>query len=242
MGFPRQDYGVGCHALLRGIFPALRSNPGLLHYKQILYCLSHQGLPFNSVNYVLSSTNLFRAPLEAFCISEIRPQCNKPETNGPNYWTTWCQLWLFGNNARIFKILITLPLITSSSPLRALSIKSLSSPCGAAHSSWGSSLLCSPLGSVQFSSVHFSCSVVSDSLRPLGLQHVRLPRRWPVPGACSNSCLWSWWCHPTISSSVIPFSSCLQSFPSSGAFPISQFFVSCGQSIGASASVLPVNI
>ena len=68
------------------------------------------------------------------------------------------------------------------------------------------------------SSVQFSCSVVSDSLQPHGLQHTRLPSPSPTPGACSNSCPLSWWCHPTISSSVIPFSSCLQSFPASGSF------------------------
>ena len=91
------------------------------------------------------------------------------------------------------------------------------------------------------SSVH--CSVVSDSLRPYRLQHARLPCPSPTTGACSNSCPSSRWCHPTISSSVVPFSSCLQSFPESGFFPISQFFASCGQSIGvsASASVLPIN-
>ena len=65
-------------------------------------------------------------------------------------------------------------------------------------------------------SVQFSCSVMSDSLWPHGLQHTRLPCPSPTPGACSNSCPSSWWCHPTISSSVIPFSSCLQSFPASG--------------------------
>ena len=64
----------------------------------------------------------------------------------------------------------------------------------------------------------------------------------PSPRACSNSCSWSWWCHPTITSSVIPFSSCLQSFPASGSFPMSQFFTSGGQSIGASVSILPMNI
>ena len=90
----------------------------------------------------------------------------------------------------------------------------------------------------------FSCSVVSDSLQPHGLQPARLPCPSPTPGACSNSCPLSQWCHPTISFSVIPFSSCLQSFPSSGYFPRSQFFASGGQSIGASASasVLPLNI
>ena len=88
----------------------------------------------------------------------------------------------------------------------------------------------------------FSCSVMSDSLQPHGLQHTRLPCPSPTPGAYSNSCPLSWWCHTTISFSVISFSSCLQSFPASGSFPVSHFFTSGGQSIGASASVLPMNI
>ena len=85
---------------------------------------------------------------------------------------------------------------------------------------------------------------MSDSLQPHGLQSARLPYPSPSPGACSNSCPSNWWCYPTISSSVIPFSSCLQSFPASGSFPMSQFFASGGESIGASASasVLPMNI
>ena len=90
----------------------------------------------------------------------------------------------------------------------------------------------------------FSHSVTSESLRPYGLRHARLPCPSPSPGACSNSWPLSRWYHPTISSSAAPFSSCLQSFPASGSFPMSQFFPSGGQSIGitASASVLPVNI
>ena len=85
---------------------------------------------------------------------------------------------------------------------------------------------------------------MSDSLLTHRLQHTRLPCPSPTPGACSNSCPPSQWCHPTISSSVIPFSSCLQSFPASASFLMSQFFASGGQSIGASAiaSVLPMNI
>ena len=85
---------------------------------------------------------------------------------------------------------------------------------------------------------------MSDSLRPQRLQHTRLPCSSPSPWACSTSCPLSWWCHPTILSSVIPFSSCLQSFPVSGSFQMSQFFTSGGQSIGVSAStsVLPMNI
>ena len=95
-----------------------------------------------------------------------------------------------------------------------------------------------------FSSVQFSCSVMSDSLQPHGLQHARPPCSSPTPEVCSNSCPSSWWCHPTISSFIFPFSSCLQSFPASGYFLVSQFFASGGQSIGvsASASVFPVNI
>ena len=89
----------------------------------------------------------------------------------------------------------------------------------------------------------FSCSVVSNSLWPHGLQHTRLCYASPSPKTCSNSCPLSEWYHPNISSSVIPFSSCLQSFPTSGSFPVSWFFAPCGQSIGASASasVLPIN-
>ena len=95
-----------------------------------------------------------------------------------------------------------------------------------------------------FSSVQFSLSVVSDSLQRHRLQRSRPPIPSPTPGVHSNSCPLIWWGHPTISSSVFPFSSCLQSFPASGSFPMSQFFASCGHSIGVSASalVLPVNI
>ena len=95
-----------------------------------------------------------------------------------------------------------------------------------------------------FSSDEFSHSVDSNSLWPHGLQHTRPPCPSPTPGACSNSCPSSQWCHPTISSSVLPFSSCLQSFTASRFFPMSQFFTSGGQSMGVStcASVLPVDI
>ena len=97
---------------------------------------------------------------------------------------------------------------------------------------------------IEYNSVQFGHSVMSDSLRPHGLLHTRLPCPSPTSRAYSNSCPLSWWCHPTISSSVIPFSSSLQSFPASGSFPVSQLFTSSGQSIGisAAASVLPKNI
>ena len=90
----------------------------------------------------------------------------------------------------------------------------------------------------------FSHSIMSNSFRPYGPQHVRLPWHSPTLGPCLNSCPLSWWCHPTISPSVIPFSSCLRSFPASGSFSMSWLFASGGQSIGASssASALPMNI
>ena len=93
-------------------------------------------------------------------------------------------------------------------------------------------------------SVQFSCSVVPNPLWPHGLQHARLPCPPPTPEVYSDSCLSHWWCRPTISPSVILFSSCLQSFPASESYPMSQLFESGGQSIGvsASASVLPINI
>ena len=97
--------------------------------------------------------------------------------------------------------------------------------------------------SVQFSSVQFICSVVSDSLQPRESQHTRPPCLSPTPRVHPNSCPLSQSCHPAISSSVIPFSSCPQSFPASGSFPMSQLFAWGGQSIGvsASASILPMN-
>ena len=88
----------------------------------------------------------------------------------------------------------------------------------------------------------FSHSVVSDSLRPHGLQHARLPCLSLSPGVCSNSCPLSQWCYLTISSSVFHLSSCPQSFPASGSIPVSWLFTFAGQSIGVSASVLPMNI
>ena len=97
---------------------------------------------------------------------------------------------------------------------------------------------------VNCSWIQFSRSVVSDSLWPHWLQHTKLPCPSPTPGVHSNPCPLSRWCHPTISSSVVPFFSCLQSFPASESFPISQYFTSSGQStwVSALASVLPMNI
>ena len=97
---------------------------------------------------------------------------------------------------------------------------------------------------IAFTSVQFSRSVISNSSRPHGLQHTRSHYLSLTPGVYSNSCPLSRWCHPTVSSSVVPFSSCLQSFPASGSFQMSEFFTSSSQSIAVSASpsVLPMNI
>ena len=97
---------------------------------------------------------------------------------------------------------------------------------------------------IQFSSVQFGSSVLPDSLQPHGLQHARPPCPSPTPRVYSNSCPLSQWCHPAISSSIIPFSSCPQSLPASGSFPMSLLFASSGQSTRASvsATVLPMNI
>ena len=109
---------------------------------------------------------------------------------------------------------------------------------------WGqtirSNLTSCPLG-VDGLLIQFSFSVVSHSFQPHGLQYARLPFPSPTPKACLRSCPLSRWCHPTISSSLIPFSSRLQSFPASGSFPMSRFFASSSQNIGASASACPFN-
>ena len=119
---------------------------------------------------------------------------------------------------------------------------------------FGVFITCTTTASINFRSFYhpnwnsvptqFSHSVVSDSLRPHGLQHTRPPCPSPTPGVYSDSFPLGLWCHPTISSPVVPFSSHLQSFPASGSFPMSQLFTLGGQSIGAStsASVLPANI
>ena len=99
------------------------------------------------------------------------------------------------------------------------------------------------LSSLFYCLIQFSHSVMSDSLRLHGLQHAKPPCPSPTPRVHPNSCPLSWWCHPTVSSSVVPFSSCPQSFPASGSLQMSQLFTSGGQSFGVSAStsVLPVN-
>ena len=108
---------------------------------------------------------------------------------------------------------------------------------------WSPSFIIKAFHNIFAHSVQFSRSVVSDSLRLNELQHARPPCPSPTPGVHSNSCPSSQWCHPAISSSVVPFSSCLQYLPASGSFPMSQLFAWGGQSIGVSAlaSVLPVN-
>ena len=165
---------MGCHALLQGIFLTQVFNLGLLHCRQILFHLSHQGSPVSSYDW--STIHFLMIYLTKIKDKDL-------------FW------WY-----REFDIM--------------------------KHS------------------VQFSCSVVSNSLQPHELQHARPLCPSPTPGVYPKSCPSIWWCHPTISSSIIPFSSCLLSFPASGSFPMSQLFTSGGKSIrvSASASVLPMNI
>ena len=150
---PGKNTGVDSHALLQGIFPTQESNPGLQHFRQILYHLSHQGSP-------------------------------------------WILEWLAYPFSR-----------GSSQPRNQTGISCIA---GRFFTSWAitEALV------VGFSSVQFSCSVMSDSLPPHELQHSRPPCPSPTPGVCSNSRPSSRWCHPAISSSVVPFSSCPQFLPS----------------------------
>ena len=197
---PGKNTGVGCHALLQGIFPTQGSNSGLLHCRQILYWLSHQG----------TLNELMNRWIRAFLSMEFSRQ---------EYWS-----------GLLSPSLGDLPDPGIEPGFPTLHADSLPSE---------------PPGKPQIiSSVQFSHSVMSHSLWPHRLQHTRPPCPLPTPGIYSNSCSLNWWSHPTISSSVIPFSSHLQSFPASGSFQMSQFFASVGQSIGISAlaSVLPMDI
>ena len=143
---------------------------------------------------------------------------------------TTCPIWAQPLSSEVPMLLWALP---CTPDIIESTIMALVWPCG--HM-----LLTAQTASVQFSSVAQSCL----TLRPHGLQHARLPCPSLYPRICSNSCPLSWWCYPTISFSVTPFSSHPQSFPASRSFPMSQIFESVGQSIGASAlaSVLPMNI
>ena len=154
----------------------------------------------------------------------------------PVPWGSFCRftflsLWLFG-------------VLSQSQQKRGVFMNNQDIPLGWAHVLVGWMRFPSDVINFILLLLLFRHSVVSSSLWPHGLQHISLSCPSPSPRACSNSCRLGQWCHPTISSSVIPVFSCLLSFSASGSFPMSQLFVSGGQSTGvsASASVLPVNI
>ena len=154
------------------------------------------------------------------------------------------QLWEWGPAVRVSQTLQVKGIPLTQRTMLSLPSRiqvTVSTGCEKPHLQ---SHLCSQCELANTSSALFSCSVMSDSLGPHGLQHARPACPSPTPGAYSDSCPSNRWCHPTISSSVVPFSSCPQSFPASGSFPVNRFFTSGGQSIGvsASASVLPMNI
>ena len=200
--FLGKSTGVGCHFLLQGIFPTQGSNPGLLHCRQTLYRLSHQGRLY------LINISFF----PHYCIS-----------------CTWITI-----------VSIFLPILSLEFNL----VLHLASYLIFLHSFNTYPLyLYYKLIYINSSSVQSNHSVMSYSLRPHEPQHTRPPCPSPTPGVHPNSCPLSWWCHPTISSSVIPFSSCPQFLPASVSFQISQLFASGGQSTGVSASTLalPMN-
>ena len=213
-----QNNGLGSFFLLQGIFPTHGSNPGLSHCRRTLNQLSHKGNPriLEWVAYRSSSRSSWpRNQTGIFCIA------------GEFFTLTLKANWISSS------CLKTSPIPKSS--------KITLYPVIAAFPIAQHTLAIASSFSSQDQSVH---SVVSDSLRLHGLQQARFPCPSPTPGTCSNSCPSSQWCHPIISSSVDPFSFCLQYFLASGAFPMSQFFISSGQSIGlsASASVFLMNI
>ena len=198
--FPGKNTGVGCHALLQGVFLTQGSNLGLSHllHWQVDCLTTELHAAFHPVGSRLAREPICRA-------SPLR-------------------LNLAGRGGQRLD-----PRAIGHSPSPGPGRKCTLCP--------------EPFRELAHASVQFTCSVVSSSLWPRGLQHAGLLCPSPIRRACSNSHLWSRWCHPTISSSVVPFS-CLQSFPASGSSPRSQFFASGGQSIGvsASASDLPMNI
>ena len=174
MDYIGQNTGVSSLSLLQGIFPNQRSNPDLLHCRQILYQLSHRRSPIILERVAYPFSRGYSQPRNLTGVSCI----------AGGFFTNWA-----------------------------------------------------------ISSVQFSRSVVSDSWRPQEPQQARPPCPSPTPGVHTNPCPLSRWCHPTISSTVIPFSSSPQSFPASGSFQMSQLFTSSDHRIGVSAStsVLPMN-
>ena len=220
-----------CHFLLQGIFLNQESNPDLLPCRQIVYQLSYKGSPswglaedgFDPSTSGLWAQHASTAP--CCSTSHSRRILIPSSRNVPS----------LKNSSR--NLYVHFPWIQSTNTFWAPPEYQVLGIQWQHHKPGVLTSRCYRFG-------QFSRSVESDSLRPHGLQHARPPCPSPTPGAWSKSCPSSWWCYPTISSSVIPFSSCLQSFPASGSFPMSQFFASGGQSIGvsASASVLPMNI
>ena len=212
-GSPGKNTGVGCQALLQGIFPTQGSNScllGLLHWQEGFFTTSATcegdskfhpwGALWHTLNHQKVSTLLTRRNMQK------RKQYFTDYHRIPFCLWTWKAILSYKVEPclRIIGFLQT-------------------------H--------------IGYYSVQFSRSIVSDSLRPHESQHARPPCLSPTPGVYSNPCPSSWWCHPSISSSVVPFSSCPQSLPASGLSPMSQLFAWGGQSTGvsASASVLPVN-
>ena len=170
------------------------------------------------------------------------PGCQCPPKSGSPFLFQLHFMWLSSTHTALLHLIthIFVPCTLLRMPWFARPPQLLPSRPGSV-TTWGAK---EEIRVSHFSSVQFSHSVMSDSLQPHGLEHSRPPCPLPTPEVYSNSWPLSWWCHQTVSSSVVPFSSCLQSFPASGSFQMSQFFAPGGQSFGVStsASVLPMNI
>ena len=228
---PGKNSEVGCHVLLQRIFPTQWSNLGLLHCRQTFYRLSHQG----SFNHKLNKQDDIHSLDRLF--SQFGNSKHASISGSNCGFLTCIQVLQEAGRVVWYSYLFkNFPWFVVTHTVKGFPIANeaeidvlLEFSC----------FFPDPIRSDQI-----SCSVVSDSLQPHESQHARPPCPSPSPRVHSDSCPWSQWCHPTISSSVVPFSSCLQTFPAWASFPMSWPFTSGGQSIGvsASASVLPLNI
>ena len=226
--FPGKNTGVGCQFPLQGIFQTLGSNARLLHRRWILdhwatgedHSISTLAQPFNHPLHAHHSWHDSRneANEARGCV-----RCSDCSLH--------CELKL---HLPGWRVAANCQKCRNQSHVSETDLFSLNTGTTLAVRLLRCEFMC-PSFQAALSSVQFSLSVVSNTLQLHGPQHTRPPCPSPTSGVYSNSCPSSWWCHPTISSSVGPFSSCPQSFSASGSFPMSQFFASGGQRIGVSA-------
>ena len=223
---PGKNTGVGCHALLHGLFPTQGLTPGLPHYRQVLYCLSYQGSPRTPEWVAYPSSRGSSWPRKSYLgllhcrqiLYQLRYQ-GSPFIYASYYIKLKSKIYTLNNTLRQWSTVHILPL------------------------SWIKNGISSFI--INEDKYLFAFSSVLSRVQLFATPWISACQACvsKTPGDYSNSCPSSWWCHPAISSSVMLFSSCPQSLPASGSFPVSQLFAWGGQSTGvsASASVLPMN-